>query len=45
MIVEDDPALSTLLADTLQTAGLSVRAIADGQAAVAALSGPSPCPS
>ncbi|HEV2771074.1 MAG TPA: response regulator [Solirubrobacteraceae bacterium] len=42
VIVEDDPALSALLSDTLGTAGLSVRTIADGQSAVEALSGPEP---
>jgi PleD family two-component response regulator len=42
VIVEDDPALSALLADTLGAAGLSVHVLADGRAAVSALSGPEP---
>jgi len=42
VIVEDDPALAALLADTLETAVLSVHTIADGQAAVDALGGPEP---
>lgn len=41
-LAEDDPALSALLADTLGAAGLSVHVLADGRAAVSALSGPEP---